>query len=511
VLGRLGAEHEIDSVASDPVSSDPVELERGDARFLLTVDRWAPPVAEPEPELIITEAGQLELFAELPTEPRSAATACPELVPLAAPPLHKVRRLSYSALALFERCSYRYYVERVAGLREERGTVPGAHGLKATEIGDAVHRCSRSSTSLLRHRPTSRSSAAGIGGERRRGRADLGVRRVVLRIRARGADRDLVGAEPERPFAFEHDGGAAAWAPRRALRDGTRALVLDYKTNTLAEGTPEEIVEADYGCSGWSMRSRASARARRRSRSSTTSSSARTPSWPPRSSDSSFRLSSLSSLRQSRRSTPASSFRRERVQTAPVAPRWTLVCAGPRLGGARGLRLTPPSPWLVTSQRWHAAISPSPAEEGCAEKERIRRSSRLATEHPDATIALTFTNPLELLISVMLSAQTTDVNVNRVTEKLFAKYKRPEDYLAVPVAELERDIFATGFYRPEGEIATGRDAAHHRGVRRRGARRLRRAAEAARRGTQDRERRVGGAGQPAGIVVDTHVRRLRSG
>jgi endonuclease-3 len=57
---------------------------------------------------------------------------------------------------------------------------------------------------------------------------------------------------------------------------------------------------------------------------------------------------------------------------------------------------------------------------------------RLALEHADAQIALRFRNPLELLVSVLLSAQTTDVNVNRVTEKLFAKYRRPEDYLAVP-------------------------------------------------------------------------------
>src|SRR6266446_8148757 len=80
---------------------------------------------------------------------------------------------------------------------------------------------------------------------------------------------------------------------------------------------------------------------------------------------------------------------------------------------------------------------------------------RLALEHSDARIALRFANPLELLISVMLSAQTTDVNVNRVTEKLFAKYKRPEDYLAVPVAELERDIFATGFYRQKAKSLRG--------------------------------------------------------
>jgi endonuclease-3 len=57
---------------------------------------------------------------------------------------------------------------------------------------------------------------------------------------------------------------------------------------------------------------------------------------------------------------------------------------------------------------------------------------RLAREHQDATIALTFRSPLELLVSVMLSAQTTDVNVNRVTATLFEKYRRPEDYLEVP-------------------------------------------------------------------------------
>src|ERR1700704_25553 len=80
---------------------------------------------------------------------------------------------------------------------------------------------------------------------------------------------------------------------------------------------------------------------------------------------------------------------------------------------------------------------------------------RLAAEHADARIALTFTNPLELVVSVMLSAQTTDVNVNRVTEKLFAKYHRPEDYLAVPQEELERDIFATGFYRQKARALRG--------------------------------------------------------
>src|SRR4051812_118859 len=55
----------------------------------------------------------------------------------------------------------------------------------------------------------------------------------------------------------------------------------------------------------------------------------------------------------------------------------------------------------------------------------------------------------------MLSAQTTDVNVNRVTEHLFVKYRRPEDYLAVEQEELERDIFATGFFRQKARSLRG--------------------------------------------------------
>src|SRR3954454_1320760 len=80
---------------------------------------------------------------------------------------------------------------------------------------------------------------------------------------------------------------------------------------------------------------------------------------------------------------------------------------------------------------------------------------RLTAAYPEATIALRFRNDLELLVSVMLSAQTTDVNVNRVTERLFEKYKRPEDYLAVPQQELEQDVFATGFYRQKAKSLRG--------------------------------------------------------
>jgi endonuclease-3 len=71
----------------------------------------------------------------------------------------------------------------------------------------------------------------------------------------------------------------------------------------------------------------------------------------------------------------------------------------------------------------------------------------LEKEHPDAKIALNYTNPLELLIATILSAQCTDKRVNIVTKTLFKKYKTLKDYASVDVKELEEDIKSTGFYR----------------------------------------------------------------
>lgn len=66
---------------------------------------------------------------------------------------------------------------------------------------------------------------------------------------------------------------------------------------------------------------------------------------------------------------------------------------------------------------------------------------------PDADCELVHKNPFELVIAVLLSAQCTDVLVNKVTEPLFEKYKTPEDYLAVPLEELQDDIRSIGLYR----------------------------------------------------------------
>lgn len=133
---------------------------------------------------------------------------------------------------------------------------------------------------------------------------------------------------------------------------------------------------------------------------------------------------------------------------------------------------------------------------------------RLAEEHADAEIALHFGSDVELLVSVMLSAQTTDVNVNRVTEKLFVKYRKPEDYLAVLVEELERDVFQTGFYRQKTKSIRGAMRMlieEYDGVVPRTIPELLRLPGVARKTANVVAAELGDA---QGIVVDTHVRRI---
>jgi endonuclease III len=133
---------------------------------------------------------------------------------------------------------------------------------------------------------------------------------------------------------------------------------------------------------------------------------------------------------------------------------------------------------------------------------------RLMREHADAAIALRFRSDIELLVSVMLSAQTTDVNVNRVTERLFEKYRTPEDYLAVPVEELEHDIFATGFYRQKAKAIRGTMAMlldDYGGQVPRRMDDLLRLPGVARKTANVVASELG---EPQGVVVDTHVRRL---
>lgn len=133
----------------------------------------------------------------------------------------------------------------------------------------------------------------------------------------------------------------------------------------------------------------------------------------------------------------------------------------------------------------------------------------LERAYPGAHVALEFSTPLEILIATILSAQCTDQKVNEVTRTLFVKYRRPEDYLAVPEDVLRADIKPTGFFNQkaasirascqrlideyDGEVPdTMEDLITLRGVARKTANIV----------------MGNGFGKVEGIAVDTHVRRL---
>jgi endonuclease III len=135
--------------------------------------------------------------------------------------------------------------------------------------------------------------------------------------------------------------------------------------------------------------------------------------------------------------------------------------------------------------------------------------ARLKSEYRDATTALDWENPLELLVATILSAQTTDVRVNAVTPNLFAKYPTAADYAAADPTELEEDIRPTGFFRNKAKSLRGMAGAlveDHGGEVPRTMGEL-----VALPGVGRKTANVvlGNAfGIDEGVVVDTHVRRL---
>jgi ATP-dependent exoDNAse (exonuclease V) beta subunit len=256
VLDRLEAG---DDVAS--AGEEPRELERGEARFLLRVDRHSEVVAaEPASPPADEQPAQLALFGDVPPGAPPVGLQLAALEPIAAPPLHDVRRLSYSALSLFERCPYRYFAERVLGLRPaapERGEVAepvpesGPAGLAGNEIGDAVHR-------LLEDVPLAEPAPPERGALAEAVRAwyptvsEAELDRIAELVDAYCASElarriaGLEGARPERPFAFEHDGVLLHGRLDVLWRQGAKALVLDYKSNVLDGADPREVVESEY-------------------------------------------------------------------------------------------------------------------------------------------------------------------------------------------------------------------------------------------------------------------------
>ena len=230
VLERLGAGEEL--AAAD----EPLELVRGEARLLVRVDRHRPEAAEaalaPQPA---EPHGQLALFSA----PEAVAApppgpALPSLVPPPVPPVHRPRRLSFTALSTFEQCPYKYYARYVLGMRERVAPAEDASGPSPTEIGSAVHE-------LLERLDLAAPAVPEIDDERVRSLVAAYCESELARRLAA-----LPGVAKERHFTFEHDGVLIHGYLDVFHLAGGRALVVDYKTNLLAGTAPEEIVERDY-------------------------------------------------------------------------------------------------------------------------------------------------------------------------------------------------------------------------------------------------------------------------
>ena len=150
---------------------------------------------------------------------------------------------------------------------------------------------------------------------------------------------------------------------------------------------------------------------------------------------------------------------------------------------------------------------PKAVEERAARVKKILPILRKT--YPAAKCSLDHTNPLELLVATILSAQCTDERVNIVTKTLFAKYRSAKDYANVPQEELEKDIQSTGFYRNKAKSIRGMAAAlvaEHGGQVPQTMDELTHLAGV---GRKTANVVLGNAfGQNVGIVVDTHVTRL---
>jgi ATP-dependent helicase/nuclease subunit A len=246
VLARLDAKELEDATDA------PVEIERDGARIILRLDRFnghaparvvATEETETDPQLALfaLEDGRLAI---------SDAPRLPELVPVPAPPENRVRTLSYSALSLYERCSYRFYAEKIVGLRETtpaRGS--GEGGLAATEIGDAVH-------VLLEQLDLASPVPPADLPEAVRARYPTATDDEIARIRGLVDEYcrsdlarrigSLEGASVERSFSFEHDGVLLRGRVDVFHEADGRAFVLDYKTNVLEDASPAEVIEREY-------------------------------------------------------------------------------------------------------------------------------------------------------------------------------------------------------------------------------------------------------------------------
>ena len=248
VLSRLEIDGELAAAGEQPV-----EVERGEARLLVRVDRFAPEAESKTVEAPVeSETGQLALFGELPDSLPAPALVLAAFEPIPAPPVHRARRLSFTALSEFDSCSYKYYARRVVGMRERRpvgvaGGPDGTPGMGGMEIGDATHRLleqidpRRPVPPELEQVRTWYPAVTEEELERISGYvAGWCESELAQRLAA------LENVQVEKPFLFEHDGVVLEGRLDVLHQEGDRALVLDYKTNPLGDVSPESIIDEHY-------------------------------------------------------------------------------------------------------------------------------------------------------------------------------------------------------------------------------------------------------------------------
>ena len=374
-----------------------------------------------------------ELVPSFPTSVHSS--------PFRRAPRHVPRSLSFTALALHERCPYRYLVERELGLAPVSRAGAGDGSLGALDVGRAVHAMLEGGSRLRSRRVCSASRC----GDEDRARIEAFTSTfeqsaLAAEVAASG------GALHEQPFAFAVDGvvfrGVLDVLVRRA--DGSM-LVIDYKTTRLGDRSPDELVAEEY-----ELQRQAYA---------------------------------LALLRGGATSVDVAFAFLERADTvsrAVVRARGRAHADRGRRGRDRavarvGLRATPlaarvwglrrPRPDLRrTATRMSGAITD--------DAERRRMSvvlRRLRKAYPEAGIALHFGSPWELLVATMLSAQCTDERVNQVTPGLFARYPDVEAFAAASQEELARRSTPPATTTRRRARCAGAAHAARRALRRRGA------------------------------------------
>ncbi len=207
-------------------------VEVGRTRVEVRVTRPPEPDADIEQDL----PDQLHLFAAL----EQPTPGLPDLATVDAPPLVPLRRMSYSGLALYDRCGYRFYAQRVLRLPERVPVRPDGEGMAAVELGDAVHLLLEAEDGRWRERYPHATEI----DEQRIEQMLASWRGSALAARM----ASLEGVRLEQPFVFEVDGVLLRGRFDAFHQDaGGAALVVDYKTNRLGDRSPDELVDRSYG------------------------------------------------------------------------------------------------------------------------------------------------------------------------------------------------------------------------------------------------------------------------